>query len=72
MNWTTDKPIKKGYYWVWHPSVPGWNDAHFHLIKFMGDDDDIEILGTEVAYPISDFSHFIGPLDLEEPEPPEG
>jgi hypothetical protein len=61
MEWTTDKPTKQGWYWVYrkYNLVLMADVTEFSL-------PDLQIMIGDIQWGFEDFTHFMGPI----PQPP--
>lgn len=73
MEWTTVMPSEDGYYWargVVRISVDKYQES-IDMVRVIGmdiEEPEVEMLGTELSYPLSAFTHWI---PIEEPSPPD-
>jgi hypothetical protein len=67
LEWTTTPPTEQGYYWA-RFVISG----DIILAQLEKDIDRVRayIIGEDAGYWLDNFTHFIGPLSLAAPEPP--
>ena len=54
MNWTTHTPTEDGFYWLRHDRG---NDEPCRLLIGTNGEIEIQLLGTEIPYELSDFEN---------------
>jgi hypothetical protein len=64
MNWTTERPKERGYYWAYEDLDPEDADVFLVYVK-----DELHCILYHDEWPLDSFSHWIGPL--QKPEPPK-
>ena len=68
MTWTTDKPMREGWYWIRHSAVPGWEPlAEPHIVFVYGFEDGTPTVTLPSEELCSDLStvtgQWCGPLE---------
>ena len=64
-EWTTKAPSQPGVYWAY---AEGYDETVLHVDVRCEDENTLVVWVEDCKYPLSEFTHWIGPL--LKPEPP--
>ena len=64
-KWTTKVPSQPGVYWAY---AKGYDETVLHVDVRFEDENALVVWVEDCKYPLSEFTHWIGPLLI--PEPP--